>query len=793
MIKRGGLLGFKGTHNNHFESRGETMKRLYAGQMIAVLFTLILSISCNDSITIDYPTNNQSFFDTIPDRYVISYKNTPPENIMLNGVNVKEHFACQDGQAIADGEILSGFLKQGENFLSTYSMWNSAKIKFYLDNEGPHVIVTSVTGEESVTITGEVKDPAGTASLLVNGVSAVIDGEDRFTVTIPKADAFCFEAYDMDNRQSLTDYASRKHVVDDIVKVRIDETGINDLLPICQEVIEDMDLNAILSQSGMSTLFREEIGISLPKVVLVPRVCILEVCTPEVSAGPIDINLLSLEVSLVDIDIQELDITYLDLASGDTLLLGPWEGLTVDATITGTQFGLKIDSYVLGLSDIASSILNFLGLNQVLDALDGDFTARLYLPKLRFNADLGLTADNGKVDVTIADIQAIGVGDFNTDFSLDVDLPDAFNLFGFDLAQKVLNVITGGLTASKDFLIEVVLGNIVPAIADPIVDAIVQKIEMFIGVGINTGAQMSVLMNVQKIDIEENDTVMLLGLDGRVGTEVTTLDVGEIWTAADMGSPKVVWVDDHIFPDQHEIPADLGPAPGVSPQALGFLFTSDLVPDPTLNDDELGLMVSRNLINQSLLAIYESGLLNISIPMNDDVEVSVEIDGEAVTQTSTTIYRVAAVPTSAPEVAFKGTSRVIPHLLLNHFEIYFQQQSQSSPGVWEDIFTIDLSADLAVALDVVNNELSVQLLAPDMEIDFEIPSLALQLGFNTQYYINKIMTTLLIEQINMGLATVRLPLMGDLEYGGEVVEVILSDIYVTENPQAHIGINANFN
>ena len=258
-----------------------------------------------------------------------------------------------------------------------------------------------------------------------------------------------------------------------------------------------------------------------------------------------------------------------------------------------------------------------------------------------------------------------------------------------------------------------------------------------------------------------------------------------------MGSPKIVWVDDHIFPDKHEIPSELGPAPGVAPQALGFLYTADLVPDPSINNDELGLMVSRNLINQSLLAIYESGLLNISIPMGEDVEVNVNVDGEAVAQTSNTIYRVAALPMTPPEIFFKGTSMVIPHLMLNHFKVYFQ--NQTSEGAWNTLFAIDINADFALALDVVQNELSIQLLAPDMDIEFEIPSLALQLGFNTKYYINKILTTLLIEQINMGLSTVALPLMADLEYGGEVVEVLLSDIYVTPNPQAHIGINANFN
>jgi len=776
----------------------------FARNLSASLFFLTvfcMSGWCNTNCTIESPQESQAFYDKIPETFTLICLNKLEKDIMLNGVKVTKYFKQDNDKLICDGQKLSGFLKQGNNIISI-DQSSGPRVRFHVDNEGPQVKIIQVKGDDPLLIMGELKDPAGIRSLSVNGTIADINDEKYFSVSVSKADMFVFVAYDADGRKSVKKYADRGTIVNDIVRLRIHETAINDLLPVAQEVLEDVDFNAILAGAGMSTLFRERIQINLPKVVLVPKRCFgrkwWRRCTRERSVGPININICNLDVSLVNLDLEDLDITQMNLNSGKSKLLGRWEGLSVEAYIRNVNLKLKIKSDILGLSRQARSILKLLKLERRLDALDGNFTANLFIKKLRFKADIGLSAKNGKVDATIADIKALGIGNLNSDSSLKINLPKSFNLFGLGLGQKVVNSITNGINDSKDLLLnKIVLKNIAPALADPIVDLIVKKVQLHIAVGLTNGAQMNTLFSIQDIDIENKNTVMKVALNGRLVAEESSLDFLETHFAISTHSPEIIWYDDHFLPDQHSIPEELGPCPDFSPKALGYLHTDKPVPDPQMKGDELALTISSNLMNQAILAMYEAGLFNMSISEDDEGNLNVEFnDGTKLPFSLAGItnlsgnqkHRVLSKATSAPEVIFKGGEMVIPHLTINNFEILLQ--SSTGGEEWKDLLKATISAIVPIAINLVNNKLSAQLITPDIQLDISVNNfIPLPEEFDTENLSTLLLVNRLVEQVNIGLSQIIIPLVLDMEYGGEKITVMPNNLYLSDQ---HIGATCNF-
>jgi len=771
------------------------VSRLLQSLRVTWLFTLIVLLAgCNTDFVIDTPSTSQRFDDSYPESVRIYYRNKAPQHIMLNGVNVAEYFTIGNGIAIASGQSLDGFLKQGANILSVEPNLLGPRRTFFVDTEGPKVVVTKVMDDKTVKrVIGEAIDPAGVAAVSVNGISAALDSRGRFNVAVPPESNYRFIAQDQAGRQSVTDYADRATVVSEGLSVRIAESGVNDMLPIMQKIIADVDFNEVLSSAGATRLFDENVGISLPKVVLVPELCVPEVClpvigctpeicTPEVSAGPIDINLLSLRADLTNLDIDALNVAKFDFTSGNRPLGGHWEGVAMDASVHGADFGVHISLDVLGLSRVASDILDFLGLSEELDALDGDFGIDLGLPRLRFAADLGLSANDGDVHASIEDIDAIGLGDFNSDFTFNIQIPDWLNDFGLGLPAAVVNVIMQGLQGAKDLLVEVLLGNVVPIIANVFIDTLIDQIKVNAAVAFNNGAQLSALFVLKELDIVDQDTAMTLTLSTRVGAERSSQNASSVTPSLGLGSPQVVWLDDHFMPDLKAIPANLRAAPGVAADALGFRFTDVPLPVPADHASELNTTLSQNLMNQAFLAIHESGLLNglVEIDINGVVRRQ---PGEGA------LGRVLSRSTAPMEIQFRGRETVIPHLLLNHFQMVLQTPDQS--GRWQERLIVDISAEVPLALDIVEGNLRAALLAPDVLVNLLVVNGATQWPvFNNSRLLQKVITVLLTEQINMGLASIKLPLSTRLAYEDEVLNVIPSDVYNAGT--RHFGFSSNF-
>ena len=776
------------------------------------IFSVFLQGCPNQNYSIVSPENGDAFEDTIPASYEFTYVDAEPASVALNGVNVIEYFTMDGGVGTADGAPLEAFLKQGTNVLTVAPDEFGPRVEFFVDTEGPSIIITEVAGDATKTISGKVQDPSGVNSLIVNGVVAAITGEEDFTVIVPDAASYSFEAQDIAGRNSTVFYATRDSVLESGLKVRVAQSALDEALPVTQEIIEDLDFNSLLADADGSTLtlFRESVGVNLPQVTLVPRVCTPEVCLPEVctprvcvlgvctprictpgactpevctpavTAGPVNFTIVELEASLANVDVEEVEVDKLDIASGNKPLIGNWEGLSLDGTLINTDIAVRIDSYLLGVTDIVSGILNFLGLSDTLDALDGNFTAGIHADRLRLAADLGLTASNGSVDVTIADINAIGLNSFDSDFDTTIDLPDAFNLFGFGLAETVLNIITGGFADARDFMIEIIFGNIVPAIADPIVDMIIDEIRLGVKVGITNNTLINALFQIREIDVIDGDSALLVGVDSLIGAEKGEQD--ELDLGFSVGeSADIWWVSDHILPDGADLGDSLGPAPELAPQALGYRLSGPMTGTPDSNGGDVSVLTSATLVNQALLAFYETALLQFSLGYLDGV-ISNEPNSEYT-------HRMAIIPGTPPELIFKGTAPAIAYIRINNFEIKIQEHLGGDD--WNDLQSFVINAEIPVVISVEDNRLKLGLLTTDLDVistngnatDFTV--------FSMEYFLNRVMVSILIEQINLGLGQLAIPGTFDIEADSASLETTIEGISVNAENNLQINIDLN--
>lgn len=770
--------------------------------LLLTLLSVFLQGCPFDDFVIVAPEKEEFFVDTIPLHYEFTYAESPPESIALNGIGVLDYFVMEDGVGVAPGADLEAFLKQGINTLTIEPNMLGPRVDFFVDTEGPSIIITKVTGNGTKTITGTVQDPSGVSFLSINSVNATITEDIVFSVSVPSSDTYNFVSEDTDGRQSTGSYNTRDTVLENGLKVRIAQSALDEALPVTQEIIEDLDFNDLLADAdGTSmTLFRETLGVNLPQVVLVPevctpavctpkvcsfgictpQVCTPEVCTPAVTAGPINFNVVELEASLADVDIEEIMVAQLDIASGTKPITGNWEGLSLDAELINTDLAIRIDSYVLGVTDVVSTILDFLGLNDELDALDGNFTAGVHADRLRIAADLGLTAANGNVDVTIADINAVGLNDFNSDFDTTINLPDAFNLFGFGLADQALGLLTDGFAGARDFMLEVVMGNAVPIIADPIVDSIIEELRIGVQVGVTNNTLISALFQVRELDVVDNDSALLIGIDSLIGAEVG--ESGEVDIGFSVGSsPDILWVSDHVLPDGEDLAEALGPAPGIAPTPLGYLYNGPMNSAPDNAAGDVSVLSSATLVNQALLAFYESALLQIAVGYVDGL-VSNEPNSDYT-------HRVIFQPATPPELVFKGSAPLVAYLRANNFQIKVQEKQAEDS--WESINEVFIDAEIPVVIGVENNRLQLGLLTAELDI---FSTNGTGAGFNLfsmENLLNRVLVGILIEQINLGLSELDIPGTFELQEDEASVTADIEGISVTSDKNLQININLN--
>ncbi len=174
------------------------MSRL--SQVFVCLIALAGLTSCIDGLStysIEYPVNNASYIGTVNDsapnddgsnnklgaEFKINYP-TPPSKqlkIALNGNDVGKYFTQGPAQAAADIENIKQFFHQGRNTLSVEALSFGPQVVFFLDAEGPDIIITRGESKDNganVEVEGFLRDSSSVAGSQLEIDLTQITGHD---------------------------------------------------------------------------------------------------------------------------------------------------------------------------------------------------------------------------------------------------------------------------------------------------------------------------------------------------------------------------------------------------------------------------------------------------------------------------------------------------------------------------------------------------------------------------------------------------------------------------------------
>jgi len=757
------------------------IKRIF---FVLMLITFLAACT-GEEYEIISPSDNSEFLTTIPDEFRVRFIEKP-DSIILNGVEVIDFFEFEGLEGWASGESLQGVFIQGGNNFSVEPLKLGPRHTFFIDNKGPKVVLLEVPDVTPKAVFGQLVDPSGAMSLMVNDYPVFVDEKGLFQAVVEPSDIYTFVAEDNLSQISTTHYAARETKVQDIAKVRLDEKVFDDVLPFVQEIIEEQDLGSLLEAADADTLFNEKVGITLPKVTIIPKICLPVVgCTPAVTLGPFSFNIVELSATIQSLNLEELDIANLDLNSGYDFVLGNWEGLTLDAIVHGLDIGLRIKVDVLGIGSAIHELLDFLNLEDELDALDGDFPATLSMPRLRLDADLGLHASQGQVDVELVDVNAVGLGDFDSDFDLNFNVPQAIRNFGFGLAGLVIDTVEAGIEGARDVIVTVFLETLVPLIANLIIDPLINEIRIQVAATLNNGSLISLLTDIETIDVINEDTSLLMALSGRWATEaadessIDLINSERINTEFESSDSDLLKIDDLFKLEINTISTSLAPPLNLVPKALGFLFTKVPVPDPNIQGD-LELAISTNFINQMMLAFYQAKLLSTEFMVLHTLDQFVFTDAENANT------KITLEATSPPEFSVRGGQFSVAFITLNHYKLRYQHLKRN--GEWGKGMEIDFSAELPINFGADGEEnIQISIINPGFNTiinSSQLFSLDVSLPVDRPRLITALLPRLLDDiQVKMNIF-----IPDDSQIGFSVDTV---DIFGVGKPKAHLGLRAN--
>ncbi|MDX1693765.1 MAG: hypothetical protein R3208_08360 [Ketobacteraceae bacterium] len=742
-----------------------------------VLFSFLL-MACG-KYTIILPEKGAEYLDGVPDEFLIQYENQAPGKITLNGVDITSYFTIDATYARASGADLDGLLLEGENILSVKTGAGAQRV-FYYDSQGPDVVnqtVQSLSGNQ-VAIQGKLKDPSadrGDMYLTLNNSPVVVDSAGNFSVTVGQSSHYRFVTRDALGHEATIIYGDRGNMVEDIVALEITESAINDLIPVFQEVIEEVDL----SQGNPIVLFREHVGIHVSKK-----------CAPLIGwpcIGPINFDIIDAEVAITGGYVRELTFADIDIKKGYKPFIGNWNGFSFDVVAEDGYVEGQTKINILGLSDTILTLLSWFGLEDDLQFLAGIY--RLGLPVDRFHvaATLAIDAENGDLNAKLISLDDLGMGPWDAG-DLDLVVPDVIKNFPFGLMEALLNTIFNGLEAVRDIILRIIGEVVAPLVGNIFIDLFLKEVpQIHLGVGFDNGSLFSALIATDRIKVDvassgfTGDDRLVVSMNGRIGAEALGDGSG---VGIGFGQPAENFIDnyfsEHFFPDGGKVPAKLGPSPGIAPQALGFRFTETALPDPATGQ-ELAVNISSNMINQTLLAIYESGLTTVRLPLNAEGQSLIITDPE---NANAILNLTPTVPT---QVVFKGSTNAVAYLRVANFTVSIDERDQA--GEWKPTFQSVISADVPVQFSTAGEDgLSIALLSPSVDLAFGAGPGSLQ-----QLILKQLFLDMLIQQINTALTKIQLPEDIQLKVDEAGIEINPGKVHLVGQPKEHLSFESNFN
>ncbi|MCG8669790.1 MAG: hypothetical protein MI867_10295 [Pseudomonadales bacterium] len=189
------------------------------------------------------PVDGQVYADT-PSFEVTFSGGTP--TLVLNGTDVLDRFTLTETNATASAAELNDVILAGDNLFKV----NEIEVNFYVDRIAPEVHVTAVTEGNPLLIEGYVADRSGSAQLVINSNSIVIDASNRFSASIP--DSTFIEIYTVDNLGNSGDITLARPgtLMQEAAAARVTQSGVNSLINAIADAVTALDIGALLAPAN---------------------------------------------------------------------------------------------------------------------------------------------------------------------------------------------------------------------------------------------------------------------------------------------------------------------------------------------------------------------------------------------------------------------------------------------------------------------------------------------------------------------------------------------------------------
>ena len=119
------------------------------------------------------------------------------------------------------------------------------------EKDAPEIVVESVSGTDTVTISGRVKDESKIVGMKVNNIDVVLSGEDKkahFSVSVPRSDSYTLEAMDgakAQNTVSMKIVHNNKEFTPGL-SVHIPRSGIDFIENSSEDILNNFDIQGLI-------------------------------------------------------------------------------------------------------------------------------------------------------------------------------------------------------------------------------------------------------------------------------------------------------------------------------------------------------------------------------------------------------------------------------------------------------------------------------------------------------------------------------------------------------------------
>ncbi len=213
---------------------------------------LVLGLAaCKTSYQITAPVAD-SVHTTPPAEYRVGFDKAPTKlpKMTLNGASVEQFFVKGATDAVANGADLAPFLKEGRNRFHVNPPLGPM-VYFIYDTAGPEVVILQADGTDPVAIQGIASDAVGVQSVVVNGVTATVATDGKFSASVPATNLYSFQATDTLNHTSTTEFADLAQQYNPSLQFRVNQSGIDFAIGQVINAINGTDLSGVMGSEPL--------------------------------------------------------------------------------------------------------------------------------------------------------------------------------------------------------------------------------------------------------------------------------------------------------------------------------------------------------------------------------------------------------------------------------------------------------------------------------------------------------------------------------------------------------------